>query len=369
MAVCKPSFINPLFMDLALELARKSRPSPNPRVGAVVVQNGEIVGRGFHKQAGQPHAEIIALNEAGESANGADIYVTLEPCNHHGKTGPCTEAIQKAGISRVVIGMRDPDTLVNGDGISRLKKLGIDVSEGIREEECRQLLDGYTFHRKTGSPLVILKAAITLDGNLATSSGDSQWISSIDSRKVAHQMRAESDAVIVGIGTVLADDPELTVRHVEGINPLRVVMDSRLRILLDTKLITTAMSSPVIIAHTDQAPPSSIIQLNKIPGVKTLRCADQLGRVDPADLIQQLNDFGVLSILIEGGSSIHGSFAKSMAAHRVALFIAPKILGEGLPWITFGGIKSVKDALSLTNTDIKMLSQDILIRGHLSYEH
>ncbi len=359
--------LDPAFMDMALELAGKSRPSPNPRVGAVIVKDGQVIGQGFHEQPGKPHAEVMALEHAGEASRGADMYVTLEPCCHHGKTGPCVEALKAAGIGRVAIGMVDPDPLVNGKGISRLKELEIDFEVDIENKKCQRLLEGYATHRTLGRPLFTLKAAITLDGALATSTGDSKWISSKASRTLAHRMRAEADAVLIGVKTAMIDDPELTVRLCSGTNPLRIVMDSRLKTPFTSKLITTATEAPVLFAHTGAAASETVSRLKAIAGVDTLEChSGDDGMVDPVDLAAKLGSRGILSVLIEGGSRVHGAFAQSGLADRVAIFVTPKMVGSGLQWISFPGITSIKDALTLDNLEFTQVADDLLIEGRFA---
>ncbi len=355
------------FMQLALELAGKSRPSPNPRVGACVVDaTGTVVGQGFHVQPGKPHAEIIALEQAGAQASEADLYVTLEPCCHRGRTGPCVDAISKAGISRVIVGMVDPDPRMRGQGLARLREKNIEVVVGVAEEDCARLLAGYKMHRTQGRPAITLKAAITLDGALATMSGSSKWISSERSRQEAHRMRAFADAVLVGIGTVISDDPQLTVRHCTGDNPLRVVMDSGLRIPLDSNLIRSRDQGPLVIAHV-KGDAETAEQLAAMEGIDLLQCAstdDQ--RVDPGDLMVQLGKRGVTSVLVEGGSKIHGAFASARLADYLALFTAPKILGAGIPWIQFAGVESINDAVQLRDLKVNSLDTDLLIEGRFT---
>ncbi len=351
------------FMSLALDLAKKSRPSPNPPVGAVVVVEDRVVGSGYHERAGEPHAEINALTDAGAQAKGATLFVTLEPCWHEGKTGPCTEAIHEAGIGRVVVGMVDPDDQVHGQGIGRLRSLGHVVDVGTMEDECAELLAGYIIHRLHGRPLVTLKAAVTLDGYIASNTGDSQWISGPESRSRAHAMRAKSDAVLVGIETVLSDDPLLTVRHVTGLDPMRVVMDSSLRIPESSRLIETAPQTPVLLVHTG-ADAKRIKTLNAIDGVETLICDPNVdGRVSLTDLLDKLAARGVLSLLVEGGGSVHGSFAKASLADRFCLFIAPKLLGNGRPWVAFKGISNIDDAIALHDLGVTPIGNDLMIEG------
>ena len=250
------------YMSLALSLAGKGRgtTSPNPMVGAVVVKDGTVAGQGYHKRAGEDHAEVIALREAGETARGATIYVTLEPCCHNGMTPPCTEAIQKSGIRRVVAAMRDENPIVNGKGIARLQERNIETTVGVLEDNARKLNEVYLKYIKNGIPFITLKMAITLDGRIADPSGTSRWITGSETRHRVHRLRAWSDAVMVGIGTVLADDPALTVRDVEGSDPLRVIVDSHLNTPLDAKVIG---DKNVIIATTESAKKSQLLSFEK----------------------------------------------------------------------------------------------------------
>ncbi|MBW2277421.1 MAG: bifunctional diaminohydroxyphosphoribosylaminopyrimidine deaminase/5-amino-6-(5-phosphoribosylamino)uracil reductase RibD [Deltaproteobacteria bacterium] len=354
------------FMRLALELARDCRPSPNPRVGAVIVRDGQVVGRGRHERAGEPHAEVLALEEAGEAARGAELYVTLEPCCHQGRTPPCTKTIASAGLTRVVVGMIDPDPLVSGRGIECLKHSGHQVDLGMLESDCRQMLEGYATHRLLGRPLITLKAAVTLDGAIATTSGDSKWISSELSRVRAHAMRAEADAVLVGSRTVLADDPELTVRHVEGDNPVRVVLDSALRTPADSKLVRTANQAPLLLVHAG-APTEAVARFESFPGVETLRCDPTPdGRVDLKDLAGALGERGVLSLLVEGGGQVHGALIEAGLADRFELFVAPKLLGGGLPWVSLTARASMDEAIRVEGLTASAIGDDLLLSGRFT---
>jgi len=354
------------FMRLALELARECRPSPNPRVGAVIVRRGEVVGRGRHERAGEPHAEVLALREAGQAARGAELYVTLEPCCHQGRTGPCTEAIESAGLTRIVVGMVDPDPRVSGRGIAFLEQRGHRVDIGVLEGDCRRMLEGYATHRLLGRPQITLKAAVTLDGAIATAAGDSRWVSSETSRVRAHAMRAEADAVLVGSGTALADDPELTVRHVEGPDPLRIVLDSELRTPTDSRLVRTAVRAPLILAHAG-APPEAIGRFDGLPGVEILRCAATPdGRVDLSDLARALGERGVLSLLVEGGGGVHGALIEAGLADRFELFVAPKLIGPGLPWISLAARASMDEAILVEGLTAETIGDDVLLSGRFA---
>ncbi len=354
-------------MQEAVQLAARARPTPNPQVGAVLSKDGKIIGRGYHEKPGAPHAEIIALKNASEPVQGADLYVTLEPCVHTGRTGPCVDAIIQAGIARVYVGMTDPDERVNGRGIAALRNAGIDVVTGVLEETCEELLSGYITHRRLGRPHVLLKAAITLDGCIATDAGDSKWISSAESRVVVHRMRAESDAVLVGIGTVLADDPSLTVRDFPGPSPLRVIMDSSLRIPETAKLLSSGDTSNVLLAYT-QADAAKLSRLQAISHVECLQCkASETNGISIEDLLFKLGERGILSLLLEGGRRVNGSFLRAMAVDEVALFIAPKIIGGGIGWTDSPHALTVAEGRELHPMRITQIGDDLLYRATILY--
>jgi len=352
------------FMRRALDLARRSRPSPNPRVGAVVVAGDAIVGEGFHERPGMPHAEVIALRAAGDLARGAELFVTLEPCCHEGRTGPCTDAVHAAGIRRVVIGMIDPDENVRGRGVALLEERGHEVAIGALEVEIRQLLDGYVMHRTSGRPMVRLKAAVSLDGAMATRTGESRWISGEESRRRAHALRADADAVIIGVGTAVADDPLLTVRDADGPTPLRVVLDSSLGTPLDGRLVKTAHPlQPVLLAHTHLGAPR-VEAYGGRPGLELLSCgADASGRVDLSALLGTLARRGILSALVEGGPRVLSSFAEAGLADRFSLFLAPKLIGSGRGWVSLADIGRIDDAIALRIEATARLGGDLLIEG------
>jgi diaminohydroxyphosphoribosylaminopyrimidine deaminase/5-amino-6-(5-phosphoribosylamino)uracil reductase len=354
------------FMRRALELAREHRPSPNPQVGAVIAREGQIVGEGGHARAGEPHAETIAIAMAGSQARGAEMYVSLEPCCHQGRTGPCTEAIVEAGLNRVIVGMIDPDPRVRGRGVAKLRDSGLQVEVGLLEDECHRLLEGYAIHRLRGRPLVVLKAAVTLDGALATASGDSKWISSAPSRERSHALRAEADAVAVGVETVIADDPLLTVRHAAGPNPRRIVLDSRLRTPPGSRLIATADQAPVLLVHAG-ATTAAVGRLADRPGVETLLVsATPEGRIDLTDLLTKLAEQGVMTLLVEGGGRVLGALAEAGLADRFVLFVAPKVVGGGLPWIPVASRARIDEALTASALTSELIGDDVLIEGRFS---
>ena len=355
------------YMERAVTLAKKHLPSPNPRVGAVIVKNGRIIGEGAHEKPGAPHAEINALKNATDDVRGADLYVTLEPCVHVGRTGPCVKAIEEAGIKKVYVGMADPDNRVNGQGIRYLENVGIKVVTGVDELECRRLLEGYITHRSQGRPFITLKAAITLDGYLATTSHDSKWISSPQSRKIAHQLRANSDAILVGINTIEKDDPLLTVRDAEGISPIRIVLDSNLRISPNTKIIKSASETPVFLAHS-HAPKGQLALFDGKKGITLIDTPnDSSERIDIHHLMQELAQKGILSLLVEGGSAVHSSFLKAKLVDQIILFIAPKILGKGIPFTTYPAVSTIRDSLTLSVEEITQVAGDIYYRARLDF--
>ncbi len=355
-------------MRQALDLAAKAigRTSPNPLVGAVVVQNGSIVGTGYHAAAGQPHAEAIALREAGERARGATLYVTLEPCDHRGQTPPCTEAVLESGVTRVVAAVEDPDPRVAGRGIGRLRESGLRVEVGLLEEEARRLNAAYFKHRKTGLPLVTLKWAMSLDGRTATRNGSSRWITSEEARREAHRLRATHDAVLIGIGTALRDDPELTCRLPDGRDPIRVVVDSSLRLPPTARLLRTGPPGRVIvasIASVDAVRKASLIEA----GAELLLCEPAEGRVSLRDLLGHLARRGVLSVLVEGGATVHAAFLEAGLADRVSAFVAPIVVGgaEAAGSVAGKGVTDMAQALRLRQVKTRTVGPDIWIEGEI----
>jgi len=357
------------YMARALELARmgEGRTRPNPAVGAVVVRDGEIVGEGFHPRAGEPHAEIFALRQAGPLARGAELFVTLEPCSHHGRTGPCVEAVLAAGIRRVCIGTGDPNPLVAGRGITRLHEAGVEVLSGVLEPECRYLIAPFAKHVTTGLPFVILKSAVTLDGCTATVCGDSRWISGPQSRAWVHRLRDRIDAVMVGIGTVLRDDPQLTTRLPEGgRDATRIVVDSRLRIPEEAAMLALASSAPTIIATTAAASPEKVARL-QARGLVVLQVAAAAEGVDLHELLRNLGARGIQSVLLEGGNILNASALRSGLIDRAMVFVAPLLLGSGeAPGIFSGrGAERLADALRLEDIRVRRFGDDVLIEGEV----
>jgi len=347
------------YMRKALLLAEKGlgRTAPNPPVGAVVVKDGCIAGRGFHPKAGMPHAEIYALKDAGDKARGATIYVTLEPCSHYGKTPPCTKALIEAGIKRVVVGTVDPNPVVAGKGIEVLRSHGIEVDVGVEEEASLELIRWYSFWMRTRRPFVIAKAAMTLDGKIAAPGGDSRWISSEESRTLVHVLRNQADGILVGIGTVLSDDPELTCRIEGGRDPLRIILDRDFQIpqsarVLGQKCLVFTAGDPESrpeIASTGTA----VVRLDP----------DGSGRFAWKDILEHLGSMGIHAVLVERGSSIHSGLMQSGRVNRILLFIAPKLLGGGIPLVSWDAPERIADACSLVITQVKTVGRDILIEA------
>jgi diaminohydroxyphosphoribosylaminopyrimidine deaminase/5-amino-6-(5-phosphoribosylamino)uracil reductase len=350
-------------MGRAIVEGRRGHPSPNPHVGAAIVRDGQVVSIGHHHEAGGAHAEVDAIRRASGPVTGATLYVTLEPCNHHGRTGPCTEAIIDAGIARVVIGCRDPAPHVPG-AIDRLVQAGIVVDVGVLEQECTGLVADFAKHIQSGLPFVTLKAAVTLDGKIATRTGDSKWITGEAARTEAHRLRAASDAILVGVGTVLADDPELTVRHVDGRSPVRVVLDADLRTPPTAAVLGGQSDAATLIAHAPDADPARADALRKA-GAELLAVSRHDRGVDLAETLEKLGARDVVRLLVEGGARVHGTFLDLGLADRAAIFVAPKIVGDAraLSFAAGSGVDSIGNSWQLVRTEARALGPDWLITG------
>lgn len=358
------------FMALAIEQAQKGigRTQRNPSVGAVVVRSGQIVSSGFTQPAGRPHAEEEALGTAGDAARGADLYVTLEPCNHFGRGPPCTDAILRAGIARVFIGAIDPNPRVFGRGIQRLRDAGVDVETRILEAQCDALIRPFRKYITTGRPFVVLKAAATLDGKLATRTGDSKWISGDLSRRRVHVWRDEFDAVLVGAGTLRADDPQLTVRldfpAVAGRtprNPVRIVLAGDRAAPPSAQLWDVSVAPTIIACSPEQAPKWEVAHHR---GVDLLVVPSIDGRVELSALMDALGERGITSVLVEGGAAVHASFLKAGLVDEVRLFLAPRIAGgDGLSWMGPLGINEMRSAWRLGQVSVEKIETDLLITG------
>jgi len=352
-------------MKRALSLAKKAEgmTSPNPLVGAVLVKSGRILAEGYHLRPGLPHAEAIALERAGSKARGSTLYVNLEPCCHLDKrTPPCAQAIIKAGVKRVVIGMIDPNPKVSGRGIELLKKAGIKVQAGLLEEEAKRLNEIYIKHITTGLPFVILKIAMTLDGKIATETGESKWITSLESRRYVHRLRSKVDAVLTAIGTVKADDPELTVRLVKGRSPVRVVIDPELEIPPQAKVLRTP---PTTIIFTKTEVRNQISDFSFPEGVEVEYFNSE--RLDLKEAMKSLYRRGITSVMIEGGASLNYYALKDGIVDKVMIFIAPKIIGGRNSVPAVGGVStSLQNPWRLRNLKIKHIGEDILIEGYIN---
>jgi diaminohydroxyphosphoribosylaminopyrimidine deaminase/5-amino-6-(5-phosphoribosylamino)uracil reductase len=362
------------YMHRALELARRGEglTSPNPAVGAVLVRAGEVVGEGFHRFAGSAHAEVEAIEDAGSASVGSTLYVTLEPCNHQGRTGACTEAIISACVERVIFAIADPNPTVPGRGADRLRAAGIDVVSGVCTAESTYLNRFFLHHSVTGRPWVIAKFASSLDGKTATAIGESKWITGEKARVRAHELRALVDAVVVGAGTVIADDPELTVRNLNGgstdspiSHPLRVVLDSQGRVPSDARVFDPELAGATMVFGTD-AFPVSVAEKLQTQNVAIIRTqADRKNRVDPNALLDRLGTDGVQSVMIEGGSDVHGSFFDANLVDEVWAFLSTSVIGGATAMAAIGGsgIHHLADRFRMQNPQIETLDADILVRG------
>jgi len=334
-------------------------------VGAMVVKEGRVVGKGYHVRAGEAHAERVALEKAGPDARGSTLYLNLEPCTHYGRTPPCVPLVIESGVREVVIGMEDPNPLVKGRGIQALRTAGVDVRLGILETESRRLNEAFCKFILNREPFVILKAAATLDGKIATRSGDSQWISHEASRDLVHKLRDEVDGVVVGIGTVIKDDPLLTARSRGGRDPYRIVLDSKLRISENARVIGNP-SSRTIIFTTEMAPEDKVERLKK-RGVHVLILEAVQGRVDLRRCLSKLGEMEIMSLLVEGGSRVNGSFLDLGLVDKFMLFFSPRVIGdpEALGIFSGRGVENLREAAHLKDVRVRRLSIDILVEGYV----
>lgn len=354
------------YMQLALALARKAqgRTSPNPLVGAVIVRDGRIVGQGWHQKAGTEHAEIHAIRDAGALTAGATLYVTLEPCCHQGRTGPCTEAIIAAQLGRVVFAMTDPNPCVAGCGAGILRQAGIEVTDGVLAGEAAKLNAAFIKYITAGMPFTAIKMAMTLDGKTATASGHSQWITGEAARRRVHMLRDQFDAVLVGIGTVLADDPQLTVRHIKGRNPVRIVVDSQGKTPLQARLLTDK-AAPTIIAASETADDARL-RAYTAAGAEVMQLPHTQTGLDLRVLLRNLAQKGLMSVLVEGGATINASIINENLADKVFWFIAPKLIGgvQAPGPVGGSGVNHLQDAAELEDIQLETVGGDILISGY-----
>lgn len=357
------------YMQLAIDIAKKGmgHTSPNPMVGCVVVKDGKIVAEGYHENYGGFHAERNALLHCREDVTGADLYVTLEPCCHQGKTPPCTDIIIERGIGRVFVGIPDPNPKVAGNGVRILREHGIEVEMGILEKECADLNEVFLHYIEHQSPYIAMKYAMTMDGKIATFTGDSKWVTGEEARHHVHQLRKRYHAIMVGIGTVLVDDPMLNCRIEEGVDPVRVICDSNLRIPLESRIVGTANDIRTIVAYAVGNKDKEAELQEK--GVELLQ-AGVNGKVDFALLVSKLGKMGIDSILIEGGGTFHGTVLKSGLVDRIYCYIAPKLIGgkDAKSPVEGSGFSLMKEALEIVDTEIMQLGSDICITGRVSKE-
>jgi diaminohydroxyphosphoribosylaminopyrimidine deaminase/5-amino-6-(5-phosphoribosylamino)uracil reductase len=368
-AVFKEDSVEEQYMKRALALARRGlgKTSPNPLVGAVIVRDERVIGEGYHHRYGGAHAEVNALRSAQEQVIDATIYVTMEPCCRYERKVPsCLETIIESGVRRVVVGTLDPHPEVNGRGIQTLYRSGIETSMGVLEEACRKVNEMYFKYIRKGIPFVTLKFAQTLDGRIATTGGSSQWISSDASLRLAHRLRGTHDAILIGIGTLLKDDPRLTVRLARGTSPIRVIADSKLRIPLDSRVLQEQDIAPTIIATTlkaDETKKSSLMNM----GIEVMEvAADSEQRVDLEDLLLKLGRRGISSVLVEGGSGIITSMLSRGLADKLVVAVAPKILGKGIEAVGNLGISEIGSCVNLASVKIYRKGMDLILEGDIS---
>jgi diaminohydroxyphosphoribosylaminopyrimidine deaminase/5-amino-6-(5-phosphoribosylamino)uracil reductase len=358
-----------VFMRRALRLAARARgrTSPNPMVGAVIVNQGRIVAEGWHRGAGKPHAEVLALQSAGQEAHGATLYVTLEPCCHWGRTPPCVDAVIAAGIRKVVAGVVDPDQRVSGNGGEKLRAAGIEVEFGLLEQEASRLIEAHRKYVTTRRPFVTVKLACSLDGKIATASGQSQWITGEKARRFAHRLRAESDAVMVGAGTVLADDPLLTARLVRSKRqPLRIVVDGAASIPSDARVLQAASSPAMVVVGASASERAEGLRAS---GAEVLCLPDVQGRIDLGCVLDELGRREITTLLVEGGARLVASLVEERLVDKFIFILAPMLIGgTNSPGAIAGaGAHSLEDAIRLRNVSVRRLGEDIVVEGYPSH--
>jgi diaminohydroxyphosphoribosylaminopyrimidine deaminase/5-amino-6-(5-phosphoribosylamino)uracil reductase len=357
------------FMKKALALAKKGQgyTSPNPMVGAVIVKDGEVKGKGFHQSVGQAHAEVNAIEDAGTQAKGATLYVNLEPCNHTGKTPPCTRKILEAGIKRVVVAMEDPNTIAGGGAVF-LKRRGIEVLTGVCEDQARRLNEAFLKYVNTKGPFVIIKCAATLDGRIATRSGDSRWVTGEKARRYVHRLRHAVDAILVGIGTIHADNPSLTTRldSIKGVDPVRIVLDTHLSISPDARILKLDSNSDTILITGKAVSEAKKKRVVK-KGVRQIVQPLKNGKIDMKPLMVQLGSMGITSLLVEGGSRVIASALRSGIVDKALFFYAPKILGgdDGIPICRGPGPQLMKDCIQAKNIRVQRFDDDVMIEAYI----
>lgn len=356
------------YMNLAINLALKGigKVNPNPLVGAVIVKDDEIIGVGYHKSYGEEHAEVNAINNANKNIEGTTLYVTLEPCCHYGKTPPCVDLIIEKKIKKVVIGTLDPNTLVSGKGVKKLKENNIEVIVNVKEEECKKINEIFIKYITTNLPFVILKSAISLDGKIATATGESKWITSKEAREDGHMLRNKLSAIMVGVNTIIKDNPELTCRIENGKNPIRVILDSTLRIPLDSKVINNKDNLTVIATtkYANKAKKEMLLKKN----IKVIEIKSKNKKVDLKELMKYLGREKIDSVLIEGGGTLNFSAIEENIVDKVRFYIAPKILGgeESKSSIGGKGFCKIDDAVKLKDLTYEKLKEEIVVEGYIN---
>lgn len=361
--------IDERFMKKVIRLARRGlgSTSPNPVVGALIVKNGQIISSGYHKMAGAPHAEIEALSKAGERARMSTLYVNIEPCNHYGRTPPCTKSILESNVSKVVVGMPDPNPDVTGGGCEFLGSKGVKVKCGVLGEECARLNEVYVKYVTKGKPFVILKGALTLDGWIATQTGNSKWITGEKSRKFVHALRKRVDAIMVGVETIIADNPHLTpyLKGKSDRDPIRVIVDTNLRIPIHSRVFNSPKSALTIIAAGSNVSNNKRKTIEGL-GAKVVSCQMRDDRIDLADLLDKLAQMSISSVLVEGGASIFSSIIREELVDKFYIFLAPKILGgdDGIPFARGSGCDKIEDCLALKVFMVRRFDDDIMIEAY-----
>jgi len=349
-------------MALGLALRGAGRTSPNPLVGAVLVRGGKIVGTGFHRRAGGDHAEIAALKSAGRSARGATLYINLEPCSHYGRTPPCVPAVINAGVKTVVAAMADPNPQVSGKGLRALRKAGIQVRVGVLEKESRRLNEAFCKYITRGVPFVLLKLAASLDGKIAAASGHSRWITGPQARRAVHEMRNSVDAVLVGVGTIVADNPQLTCRMPGGRNPIRIVLDTGLRIPLSARVLHER--GRTIVVGGPRASVKKIRAIEKL-GAEVWRLPLRDGAVPCASVLKEMGKHEIVSVMIEGGAVTAGRALREKVVDKACFFYAPKIVGgDGLNMVAPLGVKKMSQARQLKRLEIEKVGEDFMVTGY-----
>jgi len=360
-----PDEIDTRYMRMALDLALQGagRTSPNPLVGAILVRGGKIVSTGYHRRAGGDHAEIVALKRAGKKARGATLYINLEPCSHYGRTPPCTLSVIQAGVKTVVAGMADPNPLVSGLGIRALRKAGIHVRLGVLEEESRRLNEAFTKYITRRVPFVILKLAASLDGKIAAATGHSRWITGPESRRRVHEMRNQVAAVVVGVGTIVADNPQLTCRIPGGRNPIRIVLDSALRVPLSSRVLHER-GKTIVVAGT-RALVKKVRAIERL-GAEVWRLPLRAGGVPFASVLKEMGKREMVSVMVEGGAVTAGRALSEKVVDKVCFFYAPKIIGgDGLDMIAPIGVRKMSHSRQINRIEVARVGKDFLVTGYL----